>query len=333
MPLESWDPLRKSPFLFHARAWSRLLVPGAFWRSRLPAVLSRLEAVGAERVLERVRYLNRVAGRFRLPASTRPLRLRQARGKHNYFLDLVEFLRFFDRRLAVAYRFGDKTAVPDVPTLVKARPIAGENANSVLFKLNTLRHFNFVRDRRPYAAKRARLVWRGKARRPNRVAFLERYLDHPLCDVGEVNRNHPESPWLKPYLRIAQQLENRFVLSLEGNDVASNLKWILSSNSLCFMPRPRFETWFLEGQLVPGRHYVCIADDASDLEEKLEHYTAATDEAEWILANAHAHVARFQDREEERLTCLLVLVKYFTDSGQLAPDGPLDRVGALVGAP
>ena len=85
------------------------------------------------------------------------------------------------------------------------------------------------------------------------------------------------------------------------------------------LPEPRFETWFLEGRLVPGTHYVQVAPDGSDVEEKLEHYTRATDEAEWILHNAHAHVAQFLDPRREDLALLLVLLKYFTDSGQIDP--------------
>jgi hypothetical protein len=124
-------------------------------------------------------------------------------------------------------------------------------------------------------------------------------------------------------MSIAEQLEYKFVLSLEGNDVASNLKWILSSNSLCFMPRPRVETWFMEGQLVAGRHYVLLRDDFADVEQKVLHYSRHPDEARRILRNAQAHAARFADREAEDLVALLVLRKYFEESGQLAPDRTL----------
>jgi len=72
-------------------------------------------------------------------------------------------------------------------------------------------------------------------------------------------------------MTIDEQLEYKFILSLEGNDVATNLKWIMSSNSLAFMPRPKYETWFMEGNLVPNHHYILIKDDYSDLEERLKY--------------------------------------------------------------
>eukprot|EP00316_Scyphosphaera_apsteinii_P006374 CAMPEP_0119310466 /NCGR_PEP_ID=MMETSP1333-20130426/19585_1 /TAXON_ID=418940 /ORGANISM="Scyphosphaera apsteinii, Strain RCC1455" /LENGTH=84 /DNA_ID=CAMNT_0007314655 /DNA_START=1 /DNA_END=252 /DNA_ORIENTATION=+ len=53
-------------------------------------------------------------------------------------------------------------------------------------------------------------------------------------------------------------LENRYLLSIEGNDVASNLKWALASNSVVVMPLPTRETWLMEGLLQPYVHFVPI---------------------------------------------------------------------------
>ena len=72
---------------------------------------------------------------------------------------------------------------------------------------------------------------------------------------------------------MGEQLQNKFILCIEGNDVASNLKWAMSSNSLVFMTKkPKFETWFMEGTLIPGHHYVEIKDDYSDMIEKMDYY-------------------------------------------------------------
>ena len=42
----------------------------------------------------------------------------------------------------------------------------------------------------------------------------------------------------------------------------------MSSNSVAVMPRPKYESWFMEGRLQPGVHYIEIKDDYSDLEPK-----------------------------------------------------------------
>ncbi|TOQ08578.1 glycosyl transferase family 90, partial [Vibrio parahaemolyticus] len=73
------------------------------------------------------------------------------------------------------------------------------------------------------------------------------------------------------------------ILSLEGMDVATNLKWIMSSNSLCFTPKLRYETWFMEGKLKAGVHFVQVKDDFSDLDEKMDYYLEHPDKAEEII--------------------------------------------------
>ena len=83
------------------------------------------------------------------------------------------------------------------------------------------------------------------------------------------------------------------------------------------MPRPTCETWFMEGVLEPGVHFVEIASDYSDLEEKIDYYSTHISEAEVIIKNAHEHVSRFQEKDMEDLLCLKVLESYFIQSGQL----------------
>ena len=97
-------------------------------------------------------------------------------------------------------------------------------------------------------------------------------------------------------MTINEQLHYKFILCLEGNDVASNLKWVMSSNSIAVMPKPKFETWFMEGILVADHHYILIKDDYSDLEEKLNFYIENPKKASSIIENAHKHVSQFQDQ-------------------------------------
>lgn len=122
--------------------------------------------------------------------------------------------------------------------------------------------------------------------------------------------------WNKPFMSIPEQLQHKFILSIEGNEVATNLKWIAQSNSLCFMTRPKFESWFMEGTLVGGKHYVELADDYSDLPVKLDHYLAHPAEAEQIIANFKRYYDRFRDPVTEELAGLLVIQKYLELSGQ-----------------
>lgn len=319
--LANWGQ-KNSRFGYYARSLLRFALPARSCRRKLDALLRAVPPGEEDAIRARVDYCNRVSSPFDPDEIDDPFRFSWWQGKLNFHIDLHEFLRYFDPALKVRYRFGDKTFVPDRPTLVKARPIAGDNANSVLFKLNKIRHFVFVSDPLPFAKKRDQLVWRGNAAQPNRRRFLEKYFHHPRCDVGHAHMRQTDQPWAKGYLSIAEQLQSKFVLALEGNDVASNLKWIMAANSLCFMSKPRFETWFLEGWLVPGRHYVLLQDDFADVDEKMDYYLAHPAEALDIIRNAQAHAALFRNEARERLVALLVLRKYFALSGQW-PGGPV----------
>ena len=53
------------------------------------------------------------------------------------------------------------------------------------------------------------------------------------------------------------------ILKKEGVDVATNLKWVMSSNSIAVMPRPKIESWFMENKLIPEKHYIEIKEDLS----------------------------------------------------------------------
>lgn len=101
-------------------------------------------------------------------------------------------------------------------------------------------------------------------------------------------------------------------MALEGNDVASNLKWVMSSNSIAIMPRPVYETWFMEGMLKPDYHYIEVKPDFSDLEEKMDYYTAHPEAAQAIIDHAHEYVEQFKDSKREDIISLLVLDKYFS---------------------
>ncbi|MBN2825440.1 MAG: lipopolysaccharide A protein [Campylobacterales bacterium] len=183
-------------------------------------------------------------------------------------------------------------------------------------KLNRVRHFIFVNDSLPYEAKENKLVWRGGVHVPHRIAFMEQFFDHPLCDIGQTNRDKTLK-WIKKRMSIKEQLKYKFILSIEGNDVASNLKWAMSSNCLVMMTKPKYETWFMEGQLIPNHHYVLLQDDYGDLEEKMHYYTQHIDEAKAIIANANAYIEPFKNKQQEDLISYLVLQKYFKDSKQL----------------
>ncbi len=275
------------------------------------------------RVLERVAYYNRLtdADTFSREAWAREsveLRHQKLTRQTVYYLDAYRYAKWFPRTLRWILKPGDTDVVLPLPAITKSRPVCEGNQTNVLLKLNEVRHFIFVHDPTAFRDKLDKVLFRGKVRHDAdyqpvgkriRYDFVSRFHDHPLFDVGIVNMGL--SPWHREKLTIGEQLRYKFIMALEGNDVASNLKWVMSSNSVPVMPRPTCETWFMEGTLIPGYHYIEINPDFSDIEEKIRHYLAHPEEAEAIIAHNHEYVAQFQNQKRERLIALLVLRKYF----------------------
>ncbi|MFC0267516.1 glycosyl transferase family 90 [Kushneria aurantia] len=336
--MDLWSRSRK--FRFYSAGIAAELLPDALFRQRLNRLLDGLDDEEIAALMPRVNYYNRLATPFDPgEESARVGDFRDTR-RGTYYLDARRVVRHFPVEARFAWRFGDITRVAERPAIVKSRPISDDpagNANNVLLKLNRVRHFQFVRDRLTTADKHPGLVWRGHCHHDNRREILRRFHDHPRMDVGQTDRHRSERVDYRPPLSIDEQLRYRFVLSLEGKDVATNLKWILSSSSICMMPPPRFETWFMEGALQPWVHYVPLAPGGADLEEKMDLCLARPELGEEIVRNANAWVEQFRDARRERLLELLVMTRYLALADQLelparlAPFMP-ECVGSAAGA-
>ncbi|MGG8494842.1 glycosyl transferase family 90 [Tenacibaculum sp. TC6] len=234
-----------------------------------------------------------------------------------YFFDLYRITKYFDSNKRIKYKFGDVTEVFEEPTIVKSRPI-NHNGNSIIMKLDSLRHFNFIEDSLSFEDKDDRIVWRGEIHKENRRLLVEKFHNHDSCNIGEVSKTgYFPKHWQKLFLTPKEQLNYKFIISIEGMDVATNLKWIMNSNSLCFMPKPKYETWFMEGLLIPNHHYVLLKDDYSDLIEKRNFYLKNISEAKFIIKNANDWVNQFKDLKNEKLLSIHVLNQYFKQTSQI----------------
>ena len=111
-------------------------------------------------------------------------------------------------------------------------------------------------------------------------------------------------------MSVTSQFKYKFIFSVEGNDIASNLRWILSSNSLCFMRKPQYESWFMEGKLKAGIHYVEINNDFSNIKKMYDYYIKNPIEAKAIISNANEHAKLFEDLKLQKKIAKCVLYKY-----------------------
>jgi hypothetical protein len=185
-------------------------------------------------------------------------------------------------------------------TVAKSRSIENAaNRTVTLLPLNVGRHFKHVltalRDRVSYEKKLPIAMWRGTttglcwdlpldekiaaertecARRNLVTTWAKKGFDN--IDIGLTNIVQfskkiasKYSSFVKKEMSIHDMLQYRYIISVEGNDVATNLKWALTSNSVVLMPPPTRESIILESTLYPWIHYVPLLHDLSDLQEKI----------------------------------------------------------------
>ena len=187
-----------------------------------------------------------------------------------------DWYQIFDRSdtRQCAIKFGDVVDDFDQPTFTKSRPIRGTKNNNILLPLDSIRHLTFINDETPLMRKKNNAVWRGACYQEHRKLFLHQCAEINFCDIADTSGNVEKSLFGRPksYLSLKEQLNSKLIFAIEGTDVASNLKWIMGSNSIPVMPKPKYETWFCESKLIPGEHYIEIANDFSNTEEVIENY-------------------------------------------------------------
>ncbi len=310
--------MKLNKLAFYASNGFQDLLPLWVMKGRKSKLLNSLSRYDQEAIASRVNYYLKGEDIFSPSDSATKIADFHKKGHSAaYYYDLKEHLRCYSKQMRIDFRFGDDTTLTSYKNIVKARPVGDDNQNAVLMKLNKVRHFNFINDPNAFEDKKNMLIWRGAAYHPHRREFIRQFWDKPFCNIGQTNKPAEDVPWQTPPLSISEQLKYKFILCIEGNDVATNLKWAMSSNSLCMMTKPKFETWFMEGRLEAGTHYIELEEDYSNLESVIQYYSQHTEEAKTIIANANAYTEQFMNKEREELISLLVLEKYFRLSGQI----------------
>ena len=190
-----------------------------------------------KRAFEELPY-NKLTGIRELSGLTHVSDVTNSNGTYN--CDAFEFTRYFSPDLLLDKHFGDWTTICETPSIVKTRPLSGDTSNNVILNLDKVRHFVFLKDKRTFASKWDKAVFRGAAYQPHRRRFMEKFFGHPLVDCGNTaEKSDLSKEWSAPLITLYDHLKYKFVISLEGTDVASNLKWVMSSNSVAVMPRPK----------------------------------------------------------------------------------------------
>ena len=195
--------------------------------------------------------------------------------------------------------FGDRAHgfKETLPIITKARRSALSFApQPIVWLLNKERHYNdlesYHRDivkqgkEVPWSKKLPKIFWRGsttynKDTDTSRLDYLSQWINYDdnhtdiaFSKVVQMGTGFKSEYVRTQYLRKKQSLVEmnryKYLLSVEGNDVATGLKWMLYSNSVVFMSRPTVATWAMEDLLVPFVHYIPLSTDYSNLLEMVK---------------------------------------------------------------
>ena len=326
-----WENIRYSVFggirknlhlPYYIHGFGMLAKPRWITEKKLGSLLQEFDKSSSQEqdyIMDRVNYYNRLSQPINIPVDSPTI------GEQSYFkkkcpsvyvFDTFELNRYFPSNLKWLFAPGDIVTTFNLPTIAKSRPIKEclDNPNTILVNLDKVRHFMFFKDPIPFEKKSSQVIFRGAVHgKPTRMLFIEKYFGHPQF----TNSIYPEEMRLHTETSIYDHLKFKYILSLEGNDVASNLKWIMNSNSIAVSPPLNYETWFMEGRLKPGKHFIEVKPDFSNILEQIAYYESHPEEARKIIENAHQHCRQFFDKKRERLIALMVMRKYFMMTGQI----------------
>jgi len=212
-----------------------------------------------------------------------------------------------------AVKFGDVTNEYDQPTFTKSRPIQGIKNNNILLPLDSIRHLTFINDKTSFKSKKNNAVWRGACYQEHRKLFLHQCAGINTCNIADTSQHSEKGIFRKSknYLSLQEQLKYKFIFAIEGTDVASNLKWIMGSNSIPVMPKPKYETWFCESKLIPGEHYIEISDDFSNTEDVIDNYLSKPKLCDEISEAGKEYAAPYRARQRQFSIAREVAEKYF----------------------
>ena len=201
---------------------------------------------------------------------------------------------------------------------------------SIIFPLSMSRHYNYINEYiqlykegnvSEWKHKKPTVIWRGSltgvkngldrqqtathlAGGP-RIQVVRQYYNGNVSQVDVAFQKGPSTTQWAPHAykqdarlirethtSMFDQLKFKYILMLEGNDVATGLKWQLASNSVVFMAKPTTVSFLMEDLLVPFVHYVPLKDDYSDIVEMVEWARKNDKMCKWISEQATLYMER-----------------------------------------
>ena len=250
----------------------------------------------------------------------------KAKNYINPILDILNRLSKSINNRYIAFLWGDNNCFNNKNAIIAKSRIIGDT-NIILLNMDIHRHWNNIIYVDKYDIsfnhKKDIIIWRGVStgsedRKGNRFDLVKKYYnyDRNKIDVGFnkiVQGKNSYVNYIKNTVSVKEQLEYKYIISVEGNDIASGLKWQLYSNSVVLMPCPTIESWAMEGKLKPYVHYVPLNSDFSDLEIKYNWCLQNQEFCRTISMNATNYINQFFNYTNETLISNNIMYRYFNN--------------------
>lgn len=124
------------------------------YKKKINALKAKFDAETLDKIQKRVDYYCKINSPKTLSKLTKIKDLKSPKNPKSYYFDAYEYARFFEEDKFIDFLFGDVIHVPSTPSIVKSRPIVEDNENSVLLKLDKVRHFVRINNDKPFENKK-----------------------------------------------------------------------------------------------------------------------------------------------------------------------------------
>lgn len=196
------------------------------------------------------------------------------------------------------------------------KEIRGEEYHmSIIWPIRIEYHFSAIKEKQhkvnqtSWSEKKDMVIWRGACTGVSsevtstgmaRLLFVAKHKNNikngidvafdKRCSFTRKGEINIDTSFYRRNLSMDMLLKYKYILSLEGNDVSTGLKWMLASNSVVFMPPPTALSFAMESKLVPYVHYIPVKRDGSDLLSQLGWAKKNDDKCKWISEQATAYM-------------------------------------------
>lgn len=154
-----------------------------------------------------------------------------------------------------------------------------------------------------------------------RYAFVSRYFDTEGFDIGfrqayrgggrleRCNEFRKVARFNVDAVKPAEQLQYKYLISIQGKDVGSSFGWHVGTNSVVMKESYSWEVFF-DCHFRPWEHYVPIAPDFSDIPEKMAWCESNPDACQAMVDKRHEVVRLLIDPDIRREALTRVVARY-----------------------